>query len=68
MVSFVRANPRLFADKPEDGPDYKEDLDRINDLEAMEEEINRLRRVQAASSPRAPVDDRFHDIAEEKRR
>ena len=35
MVSFVRANPRLFGDKPEDGPDYKEDLDRTNDLEAM---------------------------------
>ena len=62
MVSFVRANPRLFTGKPEDGPDYKEDLDRNNDMEAMEEEINQLRRIQAASSPRALADDRSHEI------
>ena len=65
MVSFVRANPRLFGDKPEDGPDYKEDLDRTNDLEAMGEELNQLRRTQAASSHRDPACERFHDIAEE---
>ena len=48
MVSFVRADPQLFGDKPEDGPEYKEDLDWRNDLEAMEEEPNRIRRAQAA--------------------
>ena len=66
MVSFVRANPRLFTDKPEDGPDYKEDLDRTNDMEAMEGEINQFRRIRAASSPRALADDRSHGITEER--
>ena len=43
MIGFVRANPELFSDKPKDGPDFKEVLDRMNDLEAMEEELRRLR-------------------------
>ena len=47
MVGYVRANSELFEDKPRDGPDYKEDLDHTNDLEAMEEEISKLKRDQA---------------------
>ena len=43
MVSFVKVNPELFEDKPKDGPDHKEDLDCRNDLETMDEELNRLR-------------------------
>ena len=55
MVSFARQNPGLFAEKPKDPPDYKEDPDRTKDLEDMEEELQELREVLVASSTRREV-------------
>ena len=33
LVSFARQHPDIFTEKPRVSPDYKEDPDRINDLE-----------------------------------
>ena len=40
-------------------------MDRTNDLEAMEEEFSRLRRGQAASSPRVPIGEGYPGAVEE---
>lgn len=45
LVNFVRANPGLFNDKPEDIPEYKEDIDRTQDLEVMRAELDKLRNM-----------------------
>ena len=50
LIAFVRAHPEMFVEKPTDPPEYKEDMDRSRDIEALQEELNRLQ--PAASSPR----------------
>ena len=53
LVTFVRAHPQMFEEKPTDPPEYKEDMDRTKDMEALQEELNRLQ--PATSSPRPPT-------------
>ena len=55
MVTFVRQNPGLFAKKPRDPPNYKEDPGWTKDLEHMEKELQELREVLVASSTRREV-------------
>ena len=53
LIAFVRAHPEMFVEKPTDPPEYKEDIDRSRDIEALQEELNRLQ--PPASSPRQPT-------------
>lgn len=53
LISYVRAHPEQYTDKPEDDPDYDEELDRTRDLEELEAAFQRLRceNVRSTSSP-----------------
>ena len=44
MVSFAQQQQDLFAEKPRDPPDYKEDTDRTKDLERIEQELKETKR------------------------
>ena len=55
LVCYVRTNPELFNEKPEDPTDYKEEADRSRDIELMDQELQQLRQRLASSTPQQDV-------------
>ena len=50
LISYVRAHPEEYMDKPADDPDYVEEIDRTKDLEELEAAFQRLRQENARST------------------
>ena len=46
MTSYVRANPDEFQNKPEDAPDYKEEIDISHDVEQIASDLEQIKNIQ----------------------